>query len=248
MAIGSASDWALQPCYAPSGGVLVLERFTEQQLCVTAAPLCYDTDSAAHWEEVWGADLLLPLEQTAQKHAARARRGWMQDNGYKRGTHGTSCSCMLLVLSLHRRCSTWPTTAKGTAALWNLSDCHQTPVCVSCWNGTTVTHRTVGGFWFHPLDSANLAPFQWWHFPGMDWYYVMTSFYFEAVLAHPCWQCRELCWGGMQAPSASHACPLSCLLLRMLLPLQADKPHSQLMSKYKAVGGRALINLQRETK
>lgn len=82
----------------------------------------------------------------------------------------------------------------------------------------------------------------------MDQHYVMTLFYFAAALACPCWQHREHCWGGMWAPSMPHACPLSCLPLWMLLPLQADKPHSQLTSKYKAVGDRALINLQRETK
>lgn len=46
-----------------------------------------------------------------------AGSGGMRRNSYYRRMHGTFRSWMLLVLSLHRRCSTQPTTTTGTAAL-----------------------------------------------------------------------------------------------------------------------------------
>lgn len=72
--------------------------------------------------------------------------GGMRGNSYYRSMDGTSRRRMLLVLSLHRRCSRWPTTTTGTAALWNPGDCHQSPACASCRKGTTGTHGAEGVF------------------------------------------------------------------------------------------------------
>lgn len=99
-----------------------------------------------------------------------------------------------------------------------------------------------GGFWFHPAD--NTKGFGSLVLMALPWDGLTLCYDLLLIQGH-----FGMSMLAVQEASLDSICSsLSCLPLWMLLPFQADKPHTQLTSKYKTAGDRALINLHRETK
>lgn len=108
--------------------------------------------------------------------------------------------------------------------------------------GDTETYVTERGLWFHPVD--HIKDFGSFVVMALSWNGLTLCYDSLLIQGH-----FGMCMLAVQEASLGSSCsPLCCLPLWMLLPFQADKPHTQLTSKYKTVGDRALINLHRETK
>lgn len=110
------------------------------------------------------------------------------------------------------------------------------------WKGTQRLMDRGGGFWFHPVD--NTKGFGSLVVMALSWNGLTLCYDLLLIQGHFVMSILAV----QEASLGSICSPLSCLPLWMLLPFQADKPHTQLTSKYKTIGVRALINLHGETK
>lgn len=138
--LSSATPLCPQWRSSSTGGV-----HTAAALCDCSPPSLQDRQDGTLGGGVRGRSAPALRANCTETNTLRGRQ--QRDTGQKLlQEHGTSCSWTLLVLSLRRRCCTRPTTTAGTAALWNLSDCHQSPACGSHRKGTTVAQGAEGVF------------------------------------------------------------------------------------------------------